>query len=208
MKSLYLLFICCLGFICHASAQTADNKVEAKLIELRKAGVDTIILYHSYCIGGALMAIDSADAAKCHPNNEKYLFWADKGINYVQRFDECYNYNTIKDKSTLVIQLIKFHFLSLKKERIKPVKFRQMYKGKMQTLITSIDHSCYADIDFYIGKKVSKFINDFALDTKFVDDKKNQPNINYSYNQHTYLKQLKDMVEKEIAELKFLKLSR
>lgn len=118
---------------------------------------------------------------------------------------------SIENRSAAILKLIKLHFLSIKNESIKPVQYKQKIKDKFQTFSTWQDHSCYSAIDIYIGmKKVSKSIDDYCLDTQFINHFNNPKikhnNINYAYNQHTYLKKLKDVIQKEIPQLTFIKI--
>lgn len=204
------MLICCLLFIGGALGQEMDLKITTKVAELQKAGVDTIIIYYTYCNGRLPMLILEGDTAKCHTDESKYLLWVSKGINHVQKFDGCYNYNELKNKSSESINLIKFHFALLRKESIKEVIFRKKIDGKYQLLFSSVDHSCHAELEFYIGaKKIFKNINYYALGTKFIADYDHSKikyfNLNYAYNQHTYLKKLKDFIEKETSTISFAK---
>ncbi|MEP6612085.1 MAG: hypothetical protein ABJA76_09385, partial [Mucilaginibacter sp.] len=70
--------------------------------------------------------------------------------------------------------------------------------GKQVKLTTMVDHSCHNIFEFYTNdKELKKDIDDFALETQYIDKK--YVNLNYQSNKKSILIKLKGIVEREVA---------
>lgn len=164
--------------------------------ELRGKGVDTIVYYYVNCIGhkGWFHPPDSS----CEPHQIKYLFWVENHEYLMQQFDECTDHK--KAKTT-------FPFTAFIKRSYNKMRFASMLYPRYYTIIKRKkvysevvrDHSCHHMFEIYNGKKkLSEDIDEFALDTKYVEDK--YYNLNYNRNQKSILNKLKIATETAIAK--------
>jgi|GEM_PF-3572620 len=205
MKPALYILITILLLSSFARAQNSAKEQAMNFVKtLKVKGVDTIICYHPYCTGGMVIITDTT---KCQVNDTYYIIWADQGKNFLNQFDDCYTYIGKVNQANTIFKLLKFHFNQIKKEQIKRVSYWDVYKGKRQLMSVSIDHSCHGNFTFYIDSTmINKRINYFDLETKFTDaiseNTGQRLNINYNYNQHTYLKRLLAEAEK-LKKIKF-----
>ncbi len=169
-------------------------------------GVDTVINYRSYCTG---CYITFNDKDTCHSDNNHYLIWIYKTEIFVQRFNECYNYRVSVDKNGRLLAFIRDHLSKIVKEEIKPVIYKKIINGKAQLEGSFIDHSDHYQYLIKIGIRLyDKHFNNYDLDTRYEHQmfnaiEKDKPhNINYEYNQHTYLKQFKDFISKMLIAMR------
>lgn len=194
--NLFLLFLF-LGMV-EVSAQTAEKLVNAKIKELSVLGIDTVLTYRDGCSGCEFILGNSP----CETKDYLYLVWADKTHNYIQRFDPCYHHEPVADEMNGVINLLRKHLPELIKEELKPPKELVKIDGKDVVSTVEMMHD-----DYYIytinlsGTLYRKVISSNNLYTKVFGGNENSRNINYSYNQSTYLKQLNDFVGKRIEGL-------
>lgn len=74
---------------------STNKKINSKIQELKNNKVDTIICYYIDCVGSDLrLASDT-----CVAYNIKYLLWSNRGKHYIQRFDECKEYQSVNTSS-------------------------------------------------------------------------------------------------------------
>jgi len=184
--------------ICRAQLDSSlyktDKEVINKIQELRDKKTDTIVCYYIDCVG-AMPRLEIPDS--CTSSKTKYLLWRSNSKSFIQKFDECNTYKANPMSSTF-FNLIKLNFNGIKKEKIKYPAYDEIIKGKKLELSTLIDHSCHNIFEINIkGKITSKDIDDFALETKLVDDK--YINKYYNRNQKSILNKLKKIVEAEVS---------
>ncbi|RYG00550.1 MAG: hypothetical protein EOO07_35305 [Chitinophagaceae bacterium] len=156
--ALILLFSCFT-----TKAQSVDRNIADKIIELKSSGIDTIVYYHIKCVG--YKSVDTCDRGVA------YLVWKKENESYIQAFDKC---NT--DKS----QKINPGFMGFLTENVTKIRLDSVYypqyetleNGKKHEFTTFIDHSCIYSFDIYAGKLFfKKTIDDYALETKYVNEK-------------------------------------
>lgn len=199
MKPITCLLACLLLIPLYAKSQNLVEKQAIGFIKTLKAkGVNTIVSYHPYCVGNELII---SDTTKCQASDTYYVIWSNKKKNFVRRFDDCKTYQDSSNSANNIFKLLSAHFSQIKKERIKGVSVWEMYKGKRQLMEIMRDHSCHGDFTFYIhSDSIIKRIDYFDLETKFIstssEDIQKPQNINYEYNQRTYLKHLLSYAEK------------
>jgi hypothetical protein len=201
MKSLIIFCLCFLYIpICNAQLDSAfsqtDKQVLNKIKDLHQNKIDTIICYYVNCIG----SIHFHTPNNCKPYDVKYLIWRDKGLSFMQRFDECNNHEPIEINNQF-LNVIQHNYFIIQKEQIKYPEYIFIANGKREINTTLIGHSCHTIFEIYTGNKtLRKDIDAFVLDTKLVDDK--YLNRNYTYNQKTILNKLKTTIEAEIKKPK------
>lgn len=167
-----------------------DEKVSNKIKELRNSKVDTIICYYITCYGSIRITPDTG----CTLDDIKYLLWVKNNNSFIQRFDECNNYSFTNISNELKGYIFSNH-VKMKNEKILYPEYDIIVKGKKETYTTLIDHSCHNFVEIYTGtKKFTKDIDDYALETKYVDGK--HLNKNYARNRKTTLFNLITLLEK------------
>jgi hypothetical protein len=184
-------------FFCPAqidSNSTTGEKVNSKVNELKSKKVNMIMCYYIDCTGRMprLMIPDSWSTY-----DTKYLFWCADDQYFLQRFDECHEYQLSKLYYS-PLNLIQHNYLKIQKEKIMPPEYREIIKGKSVVLTEIRDHTCHDIFEIYFGDKtLREDIDLFDLDTKIIDDRK--INQNYHRNQNSLLNELRKEVEKYVA---------
>lgn len=195
MKLLYSKIFFFLLFL-NLKAQTTTQIVDNKIDTLKNKGIDSILCYYVDCVGSIY---SFNDQVKCHTET-KYLFWIYKNQSFVQRFDNCNQHKEISINSS-VFNLISHNLTKIKSSKLKYPEYDTIIKGKKTTVGEGLDHSCHSIFEIHIKKKlIQKDLDEYALSTKYIDEK--HINKNYSYNQNSILKKLNDLIELEIKLLK------
>lgn len=197
MKRYYILLwslLCC----CYCKAQShVDEQISQKINELKKDGVDTIVSYHRYCVG--YQRLISASDTSCRGFDVHYLLWTKSNLHYLKKFDECRQYSTEEIAKDFLITFSS-NFKIIGQEYVKPPTFDKIIKGKKQELVTYIDHSCHSAFKFFmLNTSFEKTIDDFDLETQYVDGK--YLNKYYKHNHQTKLYKLKTLIEAELKRL-------
>lgn len=196
MKRLSLVFVFVISYsVCIAQADSipiADKKANEKIAELRSQGIYTILCYYVDCVG----YFHPFNPDSCTSFTTKYLFWTKNNLSFLQCFDECRDYKPARIGLNL-FSLIKSRYPQIQKAKIKYPAYYGMVNGKRVKLTTMVDHSCHNIFKFYKNnKEIEKDIDDFALETKYIEKK--YINLNYQSNKKSVLIRLKDIVEREI----------
>lgn len=178
----------------------ADEKMSAKINELNKAGIDTIMVYGPNG-GNVRTYLDNSPCYVYH--NERYLVWIYKKHNYITLVDECYEYKVLKDKLKPISDLLMEHLAEIIKEDLKhpTIKTTENGKEELSKVITSDD--AYYSLTFSV--KRNSYIKNFGLADLTLEYFQNNRNIYYDQNQLTYLKQAYDIMNKALPMLKFKK---
>jgi hypothetical protein len=93
-------------------------------------------------------------------------------------------------------KVLKNNFAKIEKENLRYPEYSVVVKGKKRFLGTIIDHSCHTIIEIHVPDKlIEKNIDDFALETKYVEG---HPNKNYYPNQKSSLNLLKNIIERDV----------
>jgi hypothetical protein len=197
MKTLSVTIFLCSFFTNYIFAQigtgsVTDQKITAKIKELKTRKIDTILNYCVYCNGRPPRFVVNDS---CYAYDIKYLFWIDHGKCFMQRFDECKNHQEKQTKTSLR-NLIHNRYKGLFEAQIKKPKYIKLIEGKKMSYTIVYDHSCYSIFQFIIGDNIlKKEFDNFDLDSKY-DNK--HLNLNYDYNQKSILNTLRAIVENDI----------
>lgn len=190
--------ICLLNITCKAQSDTSTvtgKKIVDKIHQLQAQKIDTIVCYYVECIGGIYPYYPDS----CVAHEKNYLIWMEKDKCFIQRFDECEDHEA-KLISPQFLTRIRKNFSKVKNQKLKMPQYTEMVKGKPVTYDVTIDHSCISFFDIYIGEKVlEKKIDDFDLETKYIDSK--HFNKNYYRNQRSLLNRLKTIIEKDVKNI-------
>ena len=147
--------------------QVIEREIERKIDSLRKQGVDTIIFYSFTCNGVGL----PAPFEDCTDDGDyNYLFWEHFENIYVQKFELCYSFNTLKLSKSFSLNYLRGHLDVIKKERIIYPSFKyydKKNKRGVELLQMHSSHSCYHKFNFFISDfKLNKTIDVFNLESK------------------------------------------
>lgn len=205
MKKLICVLI--ISLITATASFAQIRNLSKRITELKASGVDTLIIYNSYC-NGCYRPYDLSKRNICQSFDQQYLVWLKDGRNYVQLFDECYTYNILNNSLNEFVNFIKLHISAIKSEEIKPIQYKTIYQGKEVIATTEVDHSHLWVFDLYVGSEtIRKTIDGYRLseftDSSFLSKGYTGYNINYTYNQNTYLNRVKNLIEQKVKELKF-----
>lgn len=106
----YLTISCLLLLVCISTSVMAQTflKDDAPITKsfykkLKKAKVDSVLIYESGCIGCVQLADTSGTTPRCNTpygNVSVYFIWKIKGESFIKKFDYCSAYQTIKLKNS------------------------------------------------------------------------------------------------------------
>ncbi|MEO6980721.1 MAG: hypothetical protein ABI113_20170 [Mucilaginibacter sp.] len=175
------------------SIPVAEKKANEKIAQLRRERVKTILCYYVDCVG----YMHGFNPDSCTSFQPEYLFWTNNNLSFIQRFDECTDYKPMNIRPALY-NLIKSNYKQIQKAKIEYPVYYGIVDGKQVKLTTMVDHSCHNIFEFYTNdKELKKDIDDFALETQYIDKK--YVNLNYQSNKKSILIKLKGIVEREVA---------
>lgn len=160
--------------------------------ELKRDRTDTIISYYVDCVD----YVHAMQPDSCSAFDIKYLLWGKNGKHYIQRFDECKEYPSAPT-SLFFFKLLRSHYSEIQKAKLKYPKYKIRVNGKLGVYYTYIDHSCHNIFEIHTNDKIlKKDIDDYALETKYDDEK--HLNWNFNSNQKSILNTLKIVVEHDV----------
>nr|WP_067056517.1 hypothetical protein [Mucilaginibacter sp. L294] len=191
IAGLFAASVCC--------AQSPDSitnkKVNKRTAELKNEKVDPIICYYVDCVGYVKRYYPDS----CNTSLVKYLFWKIDTTAYIQHFDNCNDYEMRQVSSQLINTILK-NPNTIKKAHLEYPQYVEIVNGKKHLLSVMRDHSCHYMFEIHTSTGVIlKDIDDFALDTKYIDNK--YPNLNYNKNQESILTTLKTISQQLISKL-------
>ncbi|GAA4337746.1 hypothetical protein GCM10023149_47360 [Mucilaginibacter gynuensis] len=212
MKTCYLIIIYVFLAIGAKAQSITTLHVNKQIGKLRTTGVDTFVTYMDLFYGRLMLP-----AKDCQPSNIQYLIWKNKDRSYIQRFDDCKEYQP-RPISNSFLNFVTDNYERLKKEgllgpefyvydnlvfKIKPQHFdlhtsfeNYLYVGINVTYRMYINHHSNYTFNIYLGKKtLKKVLNGFYLETESDGQSRN---INYWRNQQTMLNKMKQLIDVEI----------
>lgn len=193
-----IIFFLTLHYLSNAQVDTllaADKKIYAKIKELKAKNVDTIISYYNGCGDCDVIPRVPTDTS-CHTYEQKYLIWHQNHQYYLERFDDCKEYNAVIINSGPYDLFIN-NYAKILKERIRPPESIKVVNGKKISIESSgSDYPIYIIKIYLSGKIIEKDIDWYDLNTKYIFGK--DLNRNYLSNQRSALNTLKILIEKEV----------
>lgn len=148
-----------------------------------------------YCVGGIRIEMpNEKDCKNCYSVNDIYIFWTDKNKSYVQKFDNCSEFNTVEIFDFKPTEFLKNNSSELQTENIK------RYQIDKDTYST-VSHSCFRNYMLNDGK--TKYEKEFDI----YDLTGEKDNLNFRANNNLKLiqldKKLNDIISKLEKENRF-----
>ena len=151
------------------------------------------IVFNKYSNGSIYLNTSQKDNCFQDSNNEFIVIWLENNISYIQKFNNCYQYNYTIISNELIDYILK-NLNEIETERVK--RF-----SENNISIHILSHSTFKNLFFNINNK--KFYNRFdEFDLKNFDD---QLNINYNFNKNLKIVHLDKLIEKTINNVEFIK---
>ncbi|MDN3579563.1 hypothetical protein [Mucilaginibacter flavus] len=196
MRKLFILITLLLAITTQSLfAQNSDSQLNARIKtqvdSLRKTGIDTIIVYKSYCIGCEVLWKNKRDrcAYEGYYINAR-LFWKHEGLTYFTAKDNCFDYTTVTITADSLWRFYSKNSDAIANETIKQLQYTVVENGEKKTYSSLIDHSYRQDITIVKREQIiEKYLDDYNFE-KTVDFSGLKPNINYEYNINTKTKRL------------------
>ena len=142
-----------------------------------------------YCVGGVRIEMpNEKDCRNCYSENDIYIFWNENGKSYVQKFDNCSEFNIIEISNFQPTEFLKNNTTELLTEKVK------RYKVDKDTYST-VSHSCFRNYILNDGQK--KYENEFDI----YDLTDEEYNLNFQANNKLRLIQLDKKLSGIITEL-------
>ncbi|GAB2843238.1 hypothetical protein GCM10027043_52860 [Ferruginibacter profundus] len=183
------------------TSNQVDSLVKSYISQLRERGIDTVCIYQDYCVGCEYSA--AKDENICDFPGwiflPTYIFWIDKGLSFMTKKDNCFDYSTIKIDNPKFWKLYFSNKDAIKQEQIKVPQFIEIKNGEKNIYSSIIDHSTRQNIKIITKNEViSKSLDDYSFSEKIGLSLKS--NINYKYNSKTYLKKLQLLLDKTVED--------
>ena len=142
-----------------------------------------------YCVGGIRIEMQNEkDCKNCYSENDIYIFWTDNNKSYVQKFDNCSEFNTIEIFDFKLIDFLKDNKTELQTENVK------MFQVDKDTY-SSVSHSCFRN--YILNDGQTKYEKKF--DTYDLSDEDH--NLNFKVNNELKLIQLDNKLNEIISKL-------
>jgi len=142
-----------------------------------------------YCVGGVRIEVSNEkDCKNCYSENDIYIFWTDNNKSYVQKFDNCSEFNIVEIFDFKPIEFLKNNTTELQTESVK--RF-QVDKDTYST----VSHSCFRNYILNDGKM--KFEKKFDI----YDLTGENNNLNFITNNSLRLIELDNKLNEIISEL-------
>jgi hypothetical protein len=142
-----------------------------------------------YCVGSIrLNSLGPNDCSKCFSQNDIYFFWTENGKSYVQKFDNCSEFNMVEIFDFKPTEFLKNNSSELQTENIK------RYQIDKDTYST-VSHSCFRNYNLNDGQ--TKYKNEFDNYDLTGENK----NLNYKSNNDLKIISLDKKLNEIISEL-------
>lgn len=141
------------------------------------------------CVGeDRIKMSNEKDCKNCVAINNTYIFWTDENKSYVQKFDNCSEFNIIEIFDFKPTEFLKNNTTELQAESVKRY---QVDKGTYRT----VSHSCFRNYILHDGKiKYEKKFDIFDLTGE-------NENLNFKTNNSLQLIKLNNILNEIISEL-------
>jgi hypothetical protein len=193
MKFLKILILILIFGSC-ASKKSAELKEDSKytfskITERFDAKKLNYIGLKKYCVGGIqIEKPDKKECRNCYSDNDIYFLWNEKDRSYIQKFDNCSEFNIIEISNFQLNEYLKNNTSKLQNEKVG--RFRVGEKT-----YSSISHSCFRN--YIINDGQNKYANKFDIYDLTGENK----NLNYQSNNQVKLVILDKKINEIISEL-------
>ena len=142
-----------------------------------------------YCVGGVRIEIpNEKDCKNCYSKNDIYIFWTDNNKSFVQKFDNCSEFNIVEILDFKPNEFLKKNTLELKTGKVRNFKIdKETY--------SSVSHSCFRNYIINDGK--TKYENKFDI----YNLTGKTDNLNFKPNNDLKIIQLDKILNEKISEL-------
>jgi hypothetical protein len=142
-----------------------------------------------YCVGGVRIEMpNKKDCKNCYSKNDIYIFWTDNNKSYVQKFDNCSEFNIVEILDFQPTEFLKNNSTELQTEKV------GTYKVDKETY-SSVSHSCFKNYILNDGKmKYEKKFDIYDLTGE-------NDNLNFKTNNSLRLIELDNRLNEIISEL-------
>jgi hypothetical protein len=142
-----------------------------------------------YCVGGVRIEIPNEKNYKnCYSKNDIYIFWTDNDKSFVQKFDNCSEFNIVEILDFKPNEFLKKNTLELKTGKVGNFKIdKETY--------SSVSHSCFRNYIINDGK--TKYENKFDIYNLTGET----DNLNFKSNNDLKIVQLDKILNEIISEL-------
>lgn len=142
-----------------------------------------------YCVGGVRIEMSNEkDCKNCYSENDIYIFWTDNNKSYVQKFDNCSEFNIVEIIEFKPIEFLKNNTTELQTEKV------GTYKVDKETY-SSVSHSCFRN--YILNDAKMKYEKKFDI----YDLTGENDNLNFKANNELKLIQLDKKLNEIISEL-------
>ena len=142
-----------------------------------------------YCIGSIILnELSPKDCENCLSKNNIYVFWTDNGKSFVQKFDNCSEFNIVEIIDFEPIEFLKSNSTKLQIESVK------RYQVDQDTYSTAT-HSCFRN--YVLNDGQTKFKKEFDV----YDLTGEKENLNFNTNNDLKLIELDKKLNEIISKL-------
>ena len=180
-------------FILTTSISFGQNDFNAVTVadSIKKSGVDTFFIYHSYCRGcsrGATIERNTGKIVDCVGEEHLFVFYLTKGQKYIKKSTTCNRYKSLHIDTAEVFSFFIKNFDQMQKEKIFD---NATLSDKGDTLYMYMDDTGLTSMYLSLGKKTK----DITIDWYQLRDDNDlkEKNINYDRNNKTKIIRLTEL---------------
>ena len=142
-----------------------------------------------YCIGSIILnELSPKDCENCLSKNDIYIFWTDNGKSFVQKFDNCSEFNIVEIIDFEPIEFLKSNSTKLQTESVKRYQVDQ-------DIYSTTTHSCFRN--YVLNDGQTKFKKEFDV----YDLTGEKENLNFNTNNDLKLIELDKKLNEIISKL-------
>lgn len=191
--SFILLSLLSIPVLGQKPAFKTENLISTSIIKLKEKGVDTILVYHEYCIG-------------CHIPSKKvleesstiYLFYIKNGQTFITKKNPKKTYYNLKKIKVDFWKSIFENKQVFKDIVLKEPSYKLIVNGKEDTVKVRTAHSEFTYLKLVLKSQIfEKTIDSFY----FVKEVNEHNNVNYQYNYSSYINTFQTGVKELVKKL-------
>lgn len=178
--------------MCKIGLTQTNDKLNARIAELKEAGIDTTVVYYKYCVGTKPRIQDPL--TPCEVEKIRYLMWQQHGKSWLQRFDECKNHQQ-QPMKTKLMDFTKFNFKTIITDSIPEPEFEK--NGINNEFEIAVKSSHYCDHVFLLKTDNREYVQTIYEPYIYKKSSHNRANTHYKHNMRSPLKTLVELIKKE-----------
>jgi hypothetical protein len=178
-----------------------ENMISDFKVKLNGKGVSDFFVIKRITYGTAYI-YDFDDPNSCNPNGiyfTMYAFWKNEEGSFVKKFDNCGGFNSIKLADSKPIDFYQKNIEEIKLSEVKPYQTTSdsIANGLIYRGVKTLNHQ--PQRYFWFFNKSGVFQNDF--DKFKLTTEKEEPNLNYKFNNNLPIVKLNAICEEIINNL-------